>query len=118
MTSRTVPVWPSRDIDATADTYARLGFTVGLRQVDPEPYLILRREDVELHFFCVPHLDPGHNHAMAYLEVDDADALHDTWSAAGLHRVTPVEDKPWGLREFAFVDDDGNLMRVAQRPRQ
>jgi len=23
-----------------------------------------------------------------------------------------LEDKPWGLREFAVVDPDGNLLRV------
>jgi hypothetical protein len=25
-----------------------------------------------------------------------------------------LEDKPWGLREFAIVDPDGNLLRVGQ----
>jgi hypothetical protein len=25
-----------------------------------------------------------------------------------------LEDKPWGLREFALVDPDGNLVRIGQ----
>jgi hypothetical protein len=25
-----------------------------------------------------------------------------------------LEDKPWGLREFAVVDPDGNLIRIGQ----
>jgi hypothetical protein len=25
-----------------------------------------------------------------------------------------LEDKPWGLREFAIVDPDGNLLRIGQ----
>jgi hypothetical protein len=25
-----------------------------------------------------------------------------------------IEDKPWGMREFAVVDEDGNLLRVGQ----
>ena len=25
-----------------------------------------------------------------------------------------VEDKPWGLREFALIDLDGNLLRIGQ----
>jgi hypothetical protein len=25
-----------------------------------------------------------------------------------------LEDKPWGLREFAVVDPDGNLLRIGQ----
>jgi hypothetical protein len=25
-----------------------------------------------------------------------------------------LEDKPWGLREFALVDPEGNLVRIGQ----
>lgn len=25
-----------------------------------------------------------------------------------------LTDKPWGMREFAVVDDDGNLLRIGQ----
>jgi hypothetical protein len=25
-----------------------------------------------------------------------------------------LEDKPWGLREFALIDLDGNLLRIGQ----
>jgi hypothetical protein len=25
-----------------------------------------------------------------------------------------LENKPWGLREFAIVDPDGNLLRIGQ----
>jgi hypothetical protein len=25
-----------------------------------------------------------------------------------------LEDKPWGLREFAVVDLDGNLLRIGE----
>jgi len=25
-----------------------------------------------------------------------------------------IENKPWGMREFAVVDEDGNLLRVGQ----
>jgi hypothetical protein len=26
--------------------------------------------------------------------------------------VSGIEDKPWGMREFALVDPNGNLIRV------
>jgi hypothetical protein len=25
-----------------------------------------------------------------------------------------LQDKPWGMREFAVVDPDGNLVRIGQ----
>jgi len=28
--------------------------------------------------------------------------------------MVALEDKPWGLREFAVIDLDGNLVRIGQ----
>ena len=52
-----------------------------------------------------------------YLRVGDADALHREWTAVAPDaggRINAVEDKPWGLREFAVWDPHGNLLRVGQ----
>jgi hypothetical protein len=32
----------------------------------------------------------------------------------GIPRMDAIENKPWGMREFAIVDEDGNLLRVGQ----
>jgi hypothetical protein len=32
----------------------------------------------------------------------------------GIPRQDVLEDKPWGIREFAIVDPDGNLLRIGQ----
>ncbi|MFU1921534.1 class I tRNA ligase family protein, partial [Klebsiella pneumoniae] len=32
----------------------------------------------------------------------------------GIPRITVLEDQPWGMREFALIDPDGNLLRVGQ----
>jgi hypothetical protein len=47
---------------------------------------------------------------MAYLYVDDADALHAEWSSVEGRHHRP-EDTPYGLREGAYVNPDGNLLR-------
>jgi catechol 2,3-dioxygenase-like lactoylglutathione lyase family enzyme len=110
MTGRSVPVLPSRDLTETAVLYQRLGFQVTFPMDD---YLIADRDGAELHFFPVADLDPATSNAVCYLQVDDADALHLEWAALGVRVIRPLEDKPWGLREFALVDDSGNLIRVA-----
>jgi hypothetical protein len=46
---------------------------------------------------------------MAYLYVDDADALHGEWSSVEGRRHRP-EDTPTGFTK-AYVDPDGNLLR-------
>ena len=47
------------------------------------------------------------------------DALYRAFSAAalprhGIPRMDVIGDKPWGMREFAVVDPDGNLLRIGQ----
>lgn len=114
---RAIPILPSRSLSATLRFYERLGFTGGLR--GEGTYAILTRGDLELHFFEHRTLVPAESYGMCYLRVGDVDALHrDMRTAslpvAGIPRLEMVGDKPWGMREFAVVDEDGNLVRIGQ----
>ena len=44
--------------------------------------------------------------------VEEVDALHREWHAAGVPIPAAPESKPWGLYEFTAADDDGNSFRV------
>jgi len=115
---KAIPILPMRETDATLAFYARLGFAVVLRQDIPDPYAIVTRGPLELHFAGRPDHDPRTTAGACYLRVGDPDALRAAF-AAGLegaegYRLTPVEDKPWRMREFALVDPDGNLLRVGR----
>jgi hypothetical protein len=35
-------------------------------------------------------------------------------SRSGTTRLSPVENSPWGMREFVITDPDGNLVRVGE----
>jgi catechol 2,3-dioxygenase-like lactoylglutathione lyase family enzyme len=112
------PVLPARDIAATEAFYAACGFRTRGRW-DDLGYLIVQRESMELHFFSHKALDRFRSDHGAYLRVADARALHDRLSelalpADGIPRLTALEEKPWGMLEFALVDPDGNLLRVGQ----
>jgi catechol 2,3-dioxygenase-like lactoylglutathione lyase family enzyme len=114
-----IPVLPAQSLDATLAFYARLGFAVGYRQDQPSPYAIIGRGPVELHFFGHPTLRPAESYAGCYLRVTDVDKVHRDWGALGLPaegipRLTAVRDEPWGMREFALVDPNGNLIRVGE----
>jgi len=54
----TVPLLPCRDIDEIAEFYGVLGFTTTYRQLRPNPYVAVQREDLALHFFAMPEFDP------------------------------------------------------------
>ena len=116
---RAIPTLPGRDLDASASFYGRLGFEEVGRW--PE-YLIVARGDIELHFFACPELDPATTITGCYLRVDDADALHAEFVGTGLRRATTgfprvhdVVAADYGMREFAVVDPDGNLVRIGAR---
>lgn len=113
-----IPILPCRSVSATVAFYERLGFAGGAHAAD-SGYAILRMGDVELHFFAHPELVPADSFAGCYIRVQDVESLYRAFSASalprtGIPRMDRLEDKPWGLREFAVVDLDGNLIRVGQ----
>lgn len=110
------PILPSRDLASTSAFYGRLGFEqAGLW---PDEYLIMMRGEVGLHFFHAPGLDPWNSIAGCYLYVEDADALYAEYERLGLpgEGIPRLHGAPgdtdYGLREFAVVDPDGNLLRI------
>ncbi|MBB5863584.1 VOC family protein [Xanthomonas sp. 3058] len=117
-TERTIPLLPSRSIARTLVFYRRLGF-VGDAHPHDAGYAILTRGEVELHFFAHPDLEPAACYAGCYIRVGNADEVYAAMRVAdlptrGIPRLDPVADKPWGMREFAIVDEDGNLLRIGQ----
>jgi len=115
--ARIAPVLPVRDVIAALAHYQRLGFSTdayGENDGDAGPgYGFVCLGPVELHLSRTPALDPAANTSACYVYVSDADALHAEWAAGGVPgRLTAPEDTPYGLREFAHVDPDGNLLRI------
>ncbi|MCU0905231.1 MAG: VOC family protein [Tabrizicola sp.] len=116
MLEKLSPILPARDIDQTEIFWQRLGFhTV----YDDAEYLLMKREGAEVHFFHHPALDPATCDHGAYLRPSDIDALDAEWAALGLPstgipRLVRAEDKPWGMRELALLDLNGNLIRAGQ----
>ena len=113
-----IPTLPSRSLPATLAFYERLGFAGQLLGAD-DSYGIVRRGDVELHFFPHPELRPAECYAGSYVRVADVRALYGAFQTAalpvkGIPRMEPLAAKPWGMLEFAVVDEDGNLLRIGQ----
>lgn len=112
-----IPILPARDLAETRAFYEGLGFTAtGWWSHEFGGYAILVRGTLVMHFSAYA-VEPSENYAGCYWRVSEVDALHAVCRAAGLGatgrpRLTDVEDKPWGMREFALIDPNGNLIRV------
>jgi hypothetical protein len=112
-----IPILPSRSLNDTLAFYRRLGFDC--RILCHGDYAILVRETVELHFFTHIELRPAESSAMCYIRVSNAESICRVFASAqlpreGIPRMDGLQDKPWGMREFAIVDPDGNLLRIGQ----
>jgi len=113
-----IPILPSRSVIATLDFFKRLGFE-GKICGDGDSYAILTRDTVELHFFTHDELRPNESYAGCYIRVLNVENIYRAFALAklprkGIPRLDALEDKPWGMREFAVVDPDGNLLRIGQ----
>jgi hypothetical protein len=104
------PCFPSTDVRATLEHYARLGFDV-MPYAEGDEWGWARFEDAELHFYLKPDHDPSTTAAATDLKVLDCDALAAHWSSSGVQGTSDPYDTQYGMREAVHVDPDNNLIR-------
>lgn len=109
------PKLPMRNKAATRDFYInKLGFHA-IGSTDFDGYLMVGKDNIELHFFEFKDLDPTENYGQVYIRTDNIDGLYKTYATMGLiHPNGPLEAKPWGQREFSLLDPDTNLLTFGQ----
>lgn len=120
-----IPIFPSSDFDRTSAFYAALGFIEANRYASH--YLIVEHPaQLELHFYGAGKVKSKSNDHAAYIRFATSapvDALHEAWSSVAAEpgfaeisgkagRILPPSDTDYGLREFAVLDVDGNLLRI------
>lgn len=113
-----IPILPCRSVQKTIEFYRELGFD-GKIWGAPYFYAILTRGEVEIHFVTHAELVPEESAAGCYIRVQEVDEIFSLYEKvdlphSGIPRMDRVENKPWGMREFAIVDPDGNLIRIGQ----
>jgi catechol 2,3-dioxygenase-like lactoylglutathione lyase family enzyme len=126
-TTTVIPALPCRDLDDSLPFYRALGFEVTYRQERPNPYAVVRRDEIELHLFGVPGFDPAESMHTVIVLVPDTGAVHAAF-AAGLREEfgkVPVSGIPrmtrprrmQGMRGgFMVVDPGGNWLRILRQP--
>ena len=119
MLLRSHPVLAVHDLDRSAAWYeAVLGCT--RRDVDPGHWVFCRSGDVDLMLGRCPDAAPasaiGDHSYVAYIEVDDVDAVHARAVGAGADVLKPPTDEAWGRRELALRSPDGHRFMLANAP--
>jgi len=107
------PILPAKHVATLAAFYVdKLGFELAFQDAEDEPkYAGLQRDGVELHLQWqdASHWVAGQDRPSFRFVVDDPDALFGEFRARGaVPEGKQVQETPWGTREFAFYDPDGN----------
>ncbi len=108
----------SSDIAATLAFYEALGFANRGAPAEEWDYLILVRDELEIHLAGPPAGDrpPG----FCFVYVEDADELYAEWKgkAAAPGRIEQPLNTNYGMRVFVLVDPHGNEIRVGSAPKR
>lgn len=108
------PKLPMRNKSDTKHYYVnKLGFK---ESGNYDAYLMVKKDNIEIHFFEFKELNPKENYGMIYIRTDDIDNLYKSMleNNVQIHPNGPLENKPWGQREFALLDPDNNLLTFGQ----
>lgn len=113
MLSSIHPKLPMRDKAVTWEYYQKLRFE---KTGDYDGYLIVRRDNIEIHFFEFKSLNPRENYGQVYIRTDNIEVLYASLLKDGIeiHPNGKLESKPWGQKEFALLDPDLNLLTYGQ----
>lgn len=110
------PKLPMRDKSVTKDYYInKLGFQ-NSGSVDYDGYLMLKMDNIEIHFFEFTGLDPKENYGQVYIRTDNIESLYQSMldKKINIHPNGPLQTKPWGQKEFSLLDPDNNLLTFGQ----
>ena len=110
------PKLPMRDKAATREFYIKKLDFQEFGETDYEGYLMLHRDNIQIHFFEFKDLDPKENYGQVYIRTDDIDELYRSMldNKVSIHPAGNLQTKPWGQKEFSVLDPDNNLLTFGQ----
>ncbi|QCR22312.1 VOC family protein [Pontibacter sp. SGAir0037] len=110
------PKLPMRHKGITREFYInKLGFKE-FGSVDYDGYLMVEKNNIQIHFFEFKDLDPKDNYGQVYIRTNDIDNIYQSMldNKVSIHPNGTLQTKPWGQKEFALLDPDNNLLTFGQ----
>lgn len=116
MLTNVIPKLPMRNKTVTKNFYVnKLGFR-NVGNSDYDGYLMVEKDNIELHFFEFKEIEPSENYGQIYIRTDAIENLYQSLldNKTDIHLNGALETKPWGQREFVLLDPDNNLLTFGQ----
>ena len=101
------------DKQATSAYYLKMGFKI---IGDYGNYIIIGKDEIEVHFFEFLALVPKSNYGQVYIRTNSIDLLYKELIAKGvkIHPNGSLKTQPWGQKEFSLLDPDFNLLTFGE----
>jgi hypothetical protein len=110
------PKLPMRNKDITRDFYLNKLDFQQFGSTDFDGYLMLQKDNIQIHFFEFKNLDPKENYGQVYIRTDDIDKFYQLLleKKTTIHPNGHLQIKAWGQKEFSILDPDNNLLTFGQ----
>ena len=116
MLTNIIPKLPMRDKVITRNFYVnQLGFQ-DVGSADFDDYLLLQKDNIEIHFFEFKGLDPKENYGQVYIRTSNIQTFYQSMldNQNNIHPAGHLQTKAWAQKEFAMLDPDNNLLTFGQ----
>ncbi len=87
-----------------------------LGSADYDAYLMVARDDIEIHFFEFKALNTQENYGQVYIRTDNIETLYQSLirDNVPIHPNGALQTMPWEQTEFSLLDPDNNLLTFGQ----
>src|SRR5262245_40652891 len=103
------------DLKASSKFFELLGFKITSQ---PDGWNFLQRDNCMVMLGeCPDAIRPGElgDHSyFGYLRVDDVDGYYQDLKVSGVKILSPIETKPWEMREFSVMSPEGHRIMIGQ----
>ncbi|MFC0181224.1 hypothetical protein SAMN04515674_12067 [Pseudarcicella hirudinis] len=110
------PKLPMRNKAATRDFYLNKLDFQEFGSADFEGYLMVQKDNIQIHFFEFAALDPKENYGQVYIRTDEIEKLYQLAldKELDIPKAGHLQFKPWQQKEFSLLDPDSNLLTFGQ----
>ncbi|MBS1745841.1 MAG: VOC family protein [Bacteroidetes bacterium] len=116
MLTSVVPKLPMRNKTKTKEFYMnKLGFLQSGSQ-DFDGYLMLKKDNVEIHFFECATLGRKENYSQVYIRSEAIEILYQSLmdKKTDILPAVYLQERLWGQKEFSILNPDNNLLTFGQ----
>lgn len=103
------------DLRTSSKFFEDVGFKINS---EPNGWVFVERDNCMVMLGeCPDALPPselGDHSYFGYLRVDDVDGYYQELKGKGLKTLSPISDRPWGMREFGVVSPEGHRIMIGE----